>query len=153
MPDVQNFFHKALWSLQKPNIYTSEESFRRALLSDTFFQLSIQCMRKLYAHFNFLPYKLPLNRNVNALRLYCTDNNICVKSIQWHKLWYHFPVVIQRYFGEQAVSFKKVSLPESLLTSFYLHVNDIHCHYLHVDGLHSECPALLVAAFLYNCYT
>ena len=38
------------------------------------------------------------------------------KTIQWHKLWYHFPVVyIQSYFGERAVSFKKVSLPESLL--------------------------------------
>lgn len=36
---------------------------------------------------------------------------------------------------------------------FFPVVNDIHCHYLHVDGLHCECPALLVAAFLYNCYT
>ena len=27
-----------------------------------------------YAHFNFFPYKLPLNKNVNALRLYCTDS-------------------------------------------------------------------------------
>ena len=40
--------------------------------------------------------------------------NICVKTIQWHNLWYHFLVVIQSYFGERAVSFKKVSLPESL---------------------------------------
>ena len=27
-----------------------------------------------YAHFNFCPYKLPLKKNVNALRLYCTDS-------------------------------------------------------------------------------
>ena len=27
-----------------------------------------------YAHFNFFPYKLPLNKNVNALHLYCTDS-------------------------------------------------------------------------------
>ena len=28
----------------------------------------------IYAHFNFFPYKLPLKKNVNALRLYCTDS-------------------------------------------------------------------------------
>ena len=27
-----------------------------------------------YAHFNFFPYKLPLKKNVNALRLYCTGS-------------------------------------------------------------------------------
>jgi len=37
-----------------------------------------------------------------------------MKTIQWRKLWYHFPVVIQRYSRKRAVSFKKVSLPESL---------------------------------------
>ena len=40
--------------------------------------------------------------------------NICVKTIQRHKLWYNFPVVTQSYSGEQAVSFEKVSLPELL---------------------------------------
>ena len=49
-------------------------------------------------------------------RLYCTDSkgkNICVKAIQWDKLWYDFPVFIVSHYGEQAVSFKKVNLPES----------------------------------------
>ena len=41
-----------------------------------------------------------------------------MKIIQWHKLWYHFPVVTQSYSGEQAVSFKKVSLQESLLSGY-----------------------------------
>ena len=71
-----------------------------------------------YAYFNFFPYKLPLNKNVNALRLYWTDlkdTNICVKTFHWHKLWYNFPVVTQSCSGEQAVSFKKVSLLESLI--------------------------------------
>ena len=39
-----------------------------------------------------------------------------MKTIQWPKLWYNFPVVIQSCSGEQAVSFKKVGLPESLYT-------------------------------------
>ena len=59
---------------------------------DTFFQLRIQCMRKLRSFtLIFIPYKLPLI-------LYCTnleDTNICMKTIQWHKLWYNFPVVIR----------------------------------------------------------
>ena len=33
-----------------------------------------------------------------------------MKTIHWHKLWYKFPVVTQSCSGEQAVSFKKVSL-------------------------------------------
>ena len=69
-----------------------------------------------YTHFNFFPYKLPLNRNVT--RFACTalicKTNICVKTIQWHKLWYNFPVVTQSCSGERAVSFKRVSLLESL---------------------------------------
>ena len=41
-----NVFHKAL-AVIFTNIYTSEESYQRALSSDTFFQLRIQCMWKL----------------------------------------------------------------------------------------------------------
>ena len=37
-----------------------------------------------------------------------------MKTIHWHKLWYNFPVVTQSCSGERAVSFKKVSLLESL---------------------------------------
>ena len=72
-----------------------------------------------YAHFHFFPYKFQLNENAKALCLYCTDSkgkNICVKAIQWDKLWYDFPVFIVSHYGEQAVSFEKVDLPESLLT-------------------------------------
>ena len=48
MPDVPNFFHKALAViLQNSNIYTSEESYRQALSSDNIFQLRIQFMWKL----------------------------------------------------------------------------------------------------------
>ena len=59
--------------LQKSNIYASEESYRRVLSSDAILQLRIQCMWS-YACFNFFPYKLSLNKNVNALCLYCTDS-------------------------------------------------------------------------------
>ena len=70
-----------------------------------------------YAHFHFLPYKFQLNENAKALCLYCTDSkgkNSCVKAIQCDKLWYDFPVFIVSHYGEQAVSFEKVDLPESL---------------------------------------
>ena len=70
-----------------------------------------------YAHFHFFPYKFQLNENAKALCLYCTDlkdTNICVKAIQWDKLWYDFPVSTVSDYGEQAVSFKMVDLPESL---------------------------------------
>ena len=70
-----------------------------------------------YAHFNFFPYKFQLNENAKALCFYCTDSkgkNICVKAIQWDKLWYDFPVFIVSHYGEQAVSFETVDLPESL---------------------------------------
>jgi len=40
----------------------------------------------IFSHTNFY-----MNKNVNT--------NICMKTIQWCKLWYHFPVVIQSYFG------------------------------------------------------
>ena len=67
--------------------------------------------------FIFFPYKFQLNENVKALCLYCTDSkgrNICVKAIQWNKLWYDFPVFTVSHYGEQAVSLKTVDLPESL---------------------------------------
>ena len=70
-----------------------------------------------YAHFNVFPYKFQLNENAKALCLYCTDSkgiNICVKAIQWDKLWYDFPVFTVSDYREKAVSFKKVDLPESL---------------------------------------
>jgi len=74
MRDVQNFFHKALAViLQKSNIYTSEESYRRAVSSDTFSSCAVNVCGS-YAQFIFFAYKLPLNKNVNALRLYCTDS-------------------------------------------------------------------------------
>ena len=72
--------------MQKFNIYTSEESFRQALSSDTIFQLRMQCIQKLRS-FQFFPYKLPLNRNVNVL---CTA---LIRMTQPDKLWYNFPVV------------------------------------------------------------
>ena len=70
-----------------------------------------------YAHFNFFPYKFQLNESAKALCLYCTDSkdtNICVKVIQWDRLWYDFPVFTVSHYGEQAVSFKMVDLPKSL---------------------------------------
>ena len=76
MSAVQNFFQEALAVIfVKCNIYTSEESYRWALSSDTIFELCIQCMRNLRSFkLIFFPYKLPLKKNVNALRLYCTDS-------------------------------------------------------------------------------
>ena len=41
-----------------------------------------------------------------------------MKAIHWDKLWYDFPVFIVSYYGEQAVSFENVDLPESLPTRF-----------------------------------
>ena len=75
------------------------------------------CIR--YTHFHFFPYKFQLNENAKALCLYCTDSkgkNICVKAIQWDKLWYDFPVFTVSHYREQAVSLKKVNLPGSLPT-------------------------------------
>ena len=66
-----------------------------------------------YAHLNFSPYKLPFSKNAKALHLYCIDSqdtNICVKTIQWGKLWYNFPVVTGSHSGD-----KKVKLPESTI--------------------------------------
>ena len=76
------------------------------------FQLRVQCVRKLRP-FSFFPIQ-----NAIALCLYSTDwkgKNICVKAIQCDKLWYDFPVFPVSHYGEQAVSLKKVDLPESLL--------------------------------------
>ena len=89
-----------------------DELYRAVPLSSCAFNVCVS-----YAHFNFFPYKFQLNENVKALCLYCTDSrgkNICVKAIQWEKLWHGFPVFIVSHFGEQAVYFKKVDLPESL---------------------------------------
>ena len=89
------------------------ELYRALLLSSCAFNVCVS-----YAHFHFFPYKFQLNENAKALCLYCTDwkgKNICVKAIQWDKLWYDFPVFIVSHYGEQAVSFKKVDLPESLV--------------------------------------
>ena len=75
MPDAQKF-----------NIYTSKESVRRALSSGSIFRLRMQCTGKLRS---FFQYKLPLNQNANALRLYRTDSqdtNIYVKTSQPDKL-------------------------------------------------------------------
>ena len=77
-------------------------------------------MHVSYAQFYFFPYKFQLNENAMALFLYCTDSkgtNIFVKVIQWDKLWYDFPVVSVSHYGEQAVSFKMVNLPESLYST------------------------------------
>ena len=74
-------------------------------------------MRLSYAHFHFFPYKFQSNENAKALFLYCTDSkgtNIFVKVIQCDKLWYDFPGFTVSHYGEQAVSFKMVNLPESL---------------------------------------
>ena len=52
-----------------------------------------------------------------------------MKAIQWDKLWHDFPVFIVSHYGEQAVSFKKVDLPESLVqgkfTAFHANVKHI----------------------------
>ena len=107
MPDVQNFFHKVLvviFILQKKAI---GELYRVIPFSSCAFNV-----RKSCAHFNFFSIQTSIEQKCKRAPFLL---NICVKTIQWHNLWYQFPVFIQSYFGERAVSFKKVSLPESLL--------------------------------------
>ena len=61
------------------------------------------------------PIKLPLNKKAKALALHQYISYKCLlKTIQWGKVWYNFPVVTPSHFVEPAVSFKKVNLPESL---------------------------------------
>ena len=94
------------------------ELYRVLPLSSRTFNVCIS-----YAHFNFFPYKFQLNENAKALCLYCTDSkdtNIFVKVIQWDKLWYDFSVFTVSHYGEQAVSFKMVYLPKSLLQYHWL---------------------------------
>ena len=89
------------------SIYQKKAFYRALPLSSCAFNVCVS-----YDNFHFFPYKFQLNENAKALCLYCTDSkgtNICVKTIRW---WYDFT------YGEQAVSFKKVDLPESLLEKF-----------------------------------
>jgi len=73
------------------------------------------------------------------------DTNICMKTIQWRKLWYHFPVVIRRYSGKRAVSFKKVRLPESLILAPMLQHEDTKAMQVqfssHVLQAHCSCSS------------
>ena len=65
--------------------------------------------------------QISIKRKCDGTCLYCTDSkgtNICVKVIQWGKLWYDVPILTVSYYGEQAVSFKKVDIPESLRTIY-----------------------------------
>ena len=49
-----------------------------------------------------LPYKLPLKKCEGALLV---RYNTCMKTIQWDKLWYNFPVLAQSHSGKRAGSF------------------------------------------------
>ena len=53
-----------------------------------------------------LPYKLPLKKCEGALLV---RYNTCMKTIQWDKLWYNFPVLAQSQSGERAI-FSKWSI-------------------------------------------
>ena len=91
------------------NILIPDKSFRRALSSVTTFQLRVQYMLKLHL---FSPIQTSIGQKMQrhsplVLHQY---KNICVKTIQWGKLWYNTPVVIRSHSGERAVSFKKIIL-------------------------------------------
>ena len=130
MPDVQNFIHQVLAVIIAKLIYQKKvgELYRVLPLSSCSFNVCVS-----YGHFHFFPYKFQLNENAKALCLYCTDlkgTNISVKVIQWDKLWYDFPVLTVSHYGEQAVSFKKVDLPESLIKLAFVWLSsNIHEHY------------------------
>ena len=78
MPDVQNFFHKVLaviftkfqylYFRRKLSMSSIDELYQVIRFSSCAFNV-----RGRYAHLNFFPIKNPLNKNVNALRLNCTD--------------------------------------------------------------------------------
>ena len=63
IPDVQNSFHKALAVIFAEVQYLY---FRRNPSASSIGKLNV-CGS--YAQFNFFPYKLPLNKNVNTLHL------------------------------------------------------------------------------------
>ena len=73
MSEVQYFFHKALAVIFAKLQYLKKafgKLYRVIPLS------SCTCnVCRSYTRFNSVPYKLPLNKNVNVnvLRLYCTD--------------------------------------------------------------------------------
>ena len=70
-----------------------------------------------YAHLNFFPYKFQLNENAKAV-LHRLKRHKYFCEGQWDKLRYDFPVFTISHYGEQAVSFKMVDLPKSLLIRF-----------------------------------
>ena len=68
MPDVQN---EAL-IVVKFNIYILEESFRRALLNVTTFQLQSLCMQKQRLFKHFFPIQTFTEQNCKGTRSACT---------------------------------------------------------------------------------
>ena len=75
MSDVQNFFLEALAVIFVKVHYLY---FRRKLSASSIRWYQFPVAHSMYAEVTliliFFPYKLPLNKNVNALSLYCTDS-------------------------------------------------------------------------------
>ena len=122
MPDIQNFFHGALAVIiiKLQYLYTRRKLSVSSIERCDFPVACSMCVLS-YAHFHFFPYEFQLNKNVKALCLYYTDpkgTDIFVKTIQWDKLCYDFPVFAVSHSGEQAVSFKKVDLRNRYLLRF-----------------------------------
>ena len=74
MSDVQNFFLEALAVIFDFVISILEKKAIGELYPVIPVSSCAFNVCGSYAHFNFFPYKLPLNKNVNALLLYCTDS-------------------------------------------------------------------------------
>ena len=67
-----------------------------------------------FIYFKLVACRFQLNENVKMLCLYCMIQKVHLRKDQWGKLRCDFPVVTLRHYGERAVSFKKVNLPELL---------------------------------------
>ena len=108
-----NFFHEALALTRRKLLVTSIERYH--------FQLRVQCVRILkLRQFSFFPIQISIELTKMRTGSVCTAPTHKVqifawRPIQWDELWYDFPVFTVNRYEEQAVSFEKVGLPESLL--------------------------------------
>ena len=114
MPDVQNFFHKAL-AVIFAKVQYQKKAFCELYRVIPFSSCACNVCGS-YARFNFQYKRAPLVLHRFVRHKYLREDS------QWDKLWYNFPVVAQSHSGERAVFFffffLKVNLTESLPTNW-----------------------------------
>ena len=97
MPDVQNFFHKAL-AVIFAKVQYQKKAFCELYRVIPFSSCACNVCGS-YARFNFQYKRAPLVLHRFVRHKYLREDS------QWDKLWYNFPVVAQSHSGERAVFF------------------------------------------------